>query len=382
MNVALMGTRGVPAHYGGFETAVEEIGAGLVELGHDVWVYCRQQEAADDTYRGMHRVVLPAVRRRALETLSHTGLSALHALRHRPDVAVVYNAANAPWVAMLRAAGLPVALHLDGHDGKRAKWKGAGQRYYQVATPLGLRAANAVIVDSAAMKAETDAQFGVDSVHIAYGAARRSFTDRELGPQLARLGLRPEGYHLIVARFEPENLVCEMIRGYQNSAARLPLVVVGFAAYPGPYAAAIERTAAQDQRVRLLGPVWDQPLLDALFTGAASYLHGHSVGGTNPSLLRAMAHGTPVIGYDCVYNRETTGGHALWFASPAQVGSIVEYAENNAAEMSELSSRSSHRAAQSYRWDDVVRQYDALLTRLTGNAVERELPSSPTHAAL
>jgi glycosyltransferase involved in cell wall biosynthesis len=366
MKVALIGTRGVPARYGGFETAVEEIGAGLVELGHDVIVYCRDRTFTDEHYRGMQRVVLPALHKRALETLSHAGASTLHALRHRPDAAVVYNAGNAPWVATLRAAGLPVALHIDGHDGKRAKWKGAGQRYYALATPLGVRAANTVIVDSAAMKAETDSQFGVDSVQIAYGATHRDFSDRELSELLATLDLEPDGYHLIVARFEPENQVCEMVRGYLRSSARLPLVVVGFAGYPGPYSASIEDAAARDPRVRLLGAVWDQPLLDALFAGCASYLHGHSVGGTNPSLLRAMVHGAPVIGYDCVYNRETTDGAALWFTDADAIGMQVEQAEFQRPAMRELGKRGRMRAELHYRWSDVAVQYDALLRQLTG----------------
>src|SRR5687768_2669384 len=129
MKVAIMGTRGVPARYGGFETAAEEIGAGLVERGHDVVVYCRRPAEPGD-YRGMRRVLLPAVRHRALETLSHGLLSALHALVRRPDAVIFCNAANAPWVALLRLFRVPVALNVDGRDGKRAKWKGLGERYY------------------------------------------------------------------------------------------------------------------------------------------------------------------------------------------------------------------------------------------------------------
>lgn len=374
-----MGTRGVPARYGGFETAVEEIGAGLVELGHEVTVYCRKPQAGPESYRGMRRVVLPALHRRALETLSHGGVSALHALRDRPDVAVVFNAANAPWVAAMRAARLPVALHIDGNDGKRAKWKGAGQRYYAVATRWGVHAASEVIVDSGAMKAETDAHYGVDSTLIAYGATRTALSDLELGTLLSPLGLTPDRYHLIVARFEPENQVCEMIRGFQKSGSRLPLVVVGFAGYPGAYSASIEEEATGDDRIRLLGAVWDQRLLDALFTGCTSYLHGHSLGGTNPSLLRAMVHGAPVVGYECVYNRETTGGAALWFTDPGCVGTQVERAEAERSMMRELGARGRARAELQYRWSDIALQYDEMLRRLAARgAVPSERPEPAT----
>jgi glycosyltransferase involved in cell wall biosynthesis len=365
MKVALMGTRGVPARYGGFETAAEEIGAGLAERGHDVVVYCREA-AEHGVYRGMRRVHLPALRRRALETLSHGGISALHAAFRRPDAVIFCNAANAPWAAMLRALGIPVALHVDGHDGRRAKWTGVGARYYSVATRLGTKVANEVIVDSEVIKTEIDLNYGINSTFISYGAKRAELPTQAADARLAALSLRSNGYHLLVARFEPENQVCELIEGYVASSAALPLAVVGFAGYPGAYAASIRAAADADDRVRLLGPVWDQPLLDALYAGATSYLHGHSVGGTNPSLLRAMAQGTPVICYDCVYNRETTGGNALWFDDARAVGSLVERAERHGGAVQEIGMRAKRRAQRYYRWADTVAQYDELLGRLVG----------------
>jgi glycosyltransferase involved in cell wall biosynthesis len=378
MKVALMGTRGAPARYGGFETAVEEIGAGLAELGHQVTVYCRDRSVATSTYRGMHRVVVPALRKRSLETLSHSGFSTWHAIRHRPDVALVFNAANAPWVAVLRAAGIPVGLHIDGHDGRRAKWKGgAGERYYSVATRLGTRVATNVTVDSIAMKVEIDRRYCLDTTYIPYGAYGTSRSGREVESTLRGLDLTRGGYHLLVARFEPENQVLELVRGFIESNASLPLVVVGFAGYPGPYAAAIATEADRDPRVRLLGPVWEQPVLDALYSGAVSYLHGHSVGGTNPSLLRAMAHGTPVIGYDCMYNRETTGGAALWFDDPRRVATSVEYAEASPGALRVLADMSRRRVEEHYQWPDVVMQYDALIRRLAGT----RMASASAHAA-
>ena len=121
MRIALVGTRGVPARYGGFETAVDEVGRRLAARGHDVTVYCRSNgEERRATYAGMRLVHLPAVRTRALETLSHTGLSVLHLATHRVDAAVVFNAANSPWLPVLRAARVPVATHVDGLEWKRA----------------------------------------------------------------------------------------------------------------------------------------------------------------------------------------------------------------------------------------------------------------------
>lgn len=359
-----MGTRGVPARYGGFETAVEEIGAGLSELGHEVTVYCRTSSAAGDFYRGMRRVTHPAVRRKALETLSHSALSTQHALRHRPDVAIVFNAANTPFLAVLRAAGVPTALHIDGHDGRRRKWQGLGRRYYSVATRAGLRLADQVIVDSQAMRLELLTGHGTDSVFIPYGASTSITSPSATAAALSSTGLEPGGYHLLVARFEPENQVLEILHGYLSSACSLPLVVVGFSGFPSDYDERINQLS--DPRLRMLGAVWDQQLLDALYAGAASYVHGHSVGGTNPSLLRAMVNGAPVVAYDCSYNRETTAGHALWFDRAHLAGDLmakVEADDNVAA----LGARGQERASIHYVWSQVVADYDRLLHSLAGS---------------
>lgn len=367
MRIALLGTRGVPARYGGFETVVEELGAGLVKRGHEVVVYCRQPWDTP-SYRGMQRVVLPAIHRTALETLTHTLASAAHAVRHRPDAAVVFNAANAPAVRVLTAARIPTALHVDGHDGRRAKWRGAGQRYYSVATRWGARVADRVVVDSEAIGQELTAAHGRTSVFIPYGAKRTVLTDDELRAALGHHGLTPGAYHLVVARFEPENHVLDIVRAFAGSPAQLPLVLVGFAGYPGGYVQAVAEESGRDDRVRSLGAVWDQQLLDALYTGATSYVHGHSVGGTNPSLLRAMAHGAPVLAYECPYNRETTCGSAGWWATPRELSGLLSDLERNPAPFLDLAAAAQARALSAYRWPEVVDAYELLVADLSGRS--------------
>jgi glycosyltransferase involved in cell wall biosynthesis len=364
----MIGTRGVPARYGGFETAVEEIGAGLAELGHDVTIYCRFDGDAGECYRGMRRVVLPSIHRKALETLSHGGVSALHAMtRERPDVAIVFNAANAPWVAMLRAARISTALHIDGHDAKRAKWRGLGALYYRWAYRFGIRVANKVIVDSRAIRRDLGMDDDPKAVYIAYGARRTTDTDETIAKLLRGVGLEPDGYHLVVARFEPENHVLEIVQGYSASSAEHPLVLVGFEGYPGEYTRQIVTAAAKDRRIRMSGPIWDQRLLDAMYAGAASYVHGHSVGGTNPSLLRAMAQRTPVIAYDCAYNRETTGGAAHWFRTIGDLSRLLSDASllRSSAGRS-LASDEPDR--QDHTWAAVNAAYETLIRALAGTS--------------
>lgn len=362
LRIALIGTRGIPAAYGGFETAVEEVGRRLVERGHRVLVYGRDAGTAGDVHLGMRRVTLPAVRQKALETLSHTALSTMHAVtRARPDAAFVFNAANSPFLPLLRARRIPVALHMDGLEWRRSKWGPRGKAYYRSAESFGVRQADAIIADAPGIADYYDHQFGVGSEMIRYGAP---LLDEASTDGIRELGLESGGYHLVVARFEPENHVREIVEGYAASAATKPLVVVGSAPYAAEYTADIDRIAAADPRIRLLGAVYDQELLDALYHHAFTYLHGHSVGGTNPSLLRAMGAGTAVIAFDVGFNREVLDGQGWYFAGPSDVAAAVDAAEADAAAVETAGLRLRDRAAEAFSWDDVAAAYEDLAVRL------------------
>jgi glycosyltransferase involved in cell wall biosynthesis len=373
MRIALVGTRGVPARYGGFETCVEQVGLRLVKAGHEVVVYCRTAPDEDrpETVEGMRLVHLPALKKKSLETLSHTGLSALHLMRHRPDVAIVFNAANSVFLPMLRARGIPVATHVDGLEWKRTKWQGAGRRYYRMAESLAVRWSDALIADAQGIADYYTAEFDAPSELIAYGAPILPDSD----DRLAELGLTSHGYHLVVARFEPENHVDLIVDGYRRSAARLPLVVVGSAPYADAHTARIHSLA--DDRVQFLGGVWDQDLLDQLYANCATYLHGHSVGGTNPSLLRAIGAGAATIAYDVAFNREVVADSGRYFRTPADVAREVERAEA-APERTRQRGRRAQHIALRYDWDDVAARYERLCESLAapgGRRSRRDRPS-------
>lgn len=367
----MVGTRGVPAAYGGFETAVEEVGRRLVDLGHEVVVYCRGAEDPEQTeFLGMELVHLPAVKRKSLETLSHTAVSARHLRRtgEGADVAVVFNAANAPFVPGLRRAGIPVAVHVDGLESRRAKWGGAGRRYYRLAESLSVRWADALIADAQGIADYYREEFGAPTELIRYGAPIQEQPGHD---RIAELDLTPGGYHLVVARFEPENHVLEIVQGYAASSAERPLVVVGSAPYADDYTAAVSAVADPDPRIRMLGGVWDQELLDELYAQALVYLHGHSVGGTNPSLLRAMGAGSAVAAYDVVFNREVLGEHGRFFDSPAALAGLLADLEADAEGTRARGALLRERAREEYRWDDVAAGYEQLLERLAKEGVRR-----------
>jgi glycosyltransferase involved in cell wall biosynthesis len=369
----MIGTRGVPARYGGFETAVEEVGSRLVTMGHEVVVYCRGEDRSD-RYLGMQRVVLPALRHPVMETLSHTALSVGHLIRHRADVALVFNAANAPLLPAIRAARIPVAVHVDGLEWQRAKWGPNGRRYYLANERLSVKLADALISDALGIQEYYRHRYQAESVFLAYGSPLIPAADPA---RLAELDLTPGGYHLVVARMEPENHVDVIVEGYWRSNASLPLVVVGSVPYPSDHERAVQTLAATDPRIRMLGGVWDQDLLNSLYAGSASYLHGHSVGGTNPSLLRAMGAGAPTVAWDVNFNREVLGEAGQFFGNSQDLAGLIEKIEADPLAARESGDAGRRRAAITYRWDDVAIGYEALCYRLLGRRAPERAPAPP-----
>jgi glycosyltransferase involved in cell wall biosynthesis len=365
MRIAMIGTRGVPASYGGFETAVEEIGSRMVDLGHEVVVYCRStKDDRPPRYRGMDLVHLPALRLKTLETLSRTAFSVAHLTTHRkPDVAFVFNAANSPFVPIIRANGVPSAVHVDGLEWKRSKWNKAGRRYYQWAEEVSVRQADALIADAQGISDYYRSEFDVATELISYGAP----IDRNpASNRLDELALAPKRFHLVVARFEPENHVDLIVDGYLASDAKLPLVVVGSAPYSAKYTSEIKNSAAADSRIKLVGAVYDQELLDQLYGNAASYFHGHSVGGTNPSLLRAMGSGAPIAAWDVSFNREVAGTDAWYFGDARGVAEVLALIESDPATRRLRGEAMVDRAEARYNWTSVADEYLGLAERLRG----------------
>jgi glycosyltransferase involved in cell wall biosynthesis len=379
MRIALVGTRGVPARYGGFETCAEEIGSRLAARGHEVIVFCRPATIVDAErerpaeYLGMHLVHLPVVRRRSLETLCHTALSVVHRSLAGTDAAIVFNAANSPLLPVLRARGIPVATHVDGLEWRRAKWGPTGRRYYRLAESLAVRWSDRLIADATSIADYYSHVFSAESTMIAYGAPIKTLEQVE---RIEDLGLSPAKYHLVVARFEPENHVLDIVRGYQSSSAELPLVVVGSAPYADSYTNEIRASAGE--RVRLLGGVWDQEQLDQLYGHALTYLHGHSVGGTNPSLLRAAGAGTYTIAYDVGFNREVLGETGAYFRTKEDLARELVRAEADPDRIRD-EGLNLQEAVRRYDWDDVADGYEELCRGLADRTFPRHRPSGRRH---
>jgi glycosyltransferase involved in cell wall biosynthesis len=321
----------------------------------------------------MQLVWLPTVHRRSFETVAHTAISVLHRSLSGVDAALVFNAANAPLLPVIRARGVPVATHVDGLEWQRAKWGKIGRHYYRAAEALSVRWSDELIADAQGIADYYRKEFDASTSLISYGAP---ITAKGSTPRLAELNLGPADYHLVVARFEPENHVLEIVKGYSRSSATLPLIVVGSAPYSEDYTKAVNRVA--DDRVRFLGGIWDSELLDQLYAGALTYVHGHSVGGTNPSLLRAAGAGAYPIAYDVSFNREVLGLFGDYFSSPSEVGSAVVKAELNRSQ-AVAAGLQLQRAIQRYNWDDVAEDYERLCARLSSLRFPARRPSGGRH---
>jgi glycosyltransferase involved in cell wall biosynthesis len=360
MKVAILGTRGVPAAYSGFETCVEAVGKRLVTRGHHVTVYCRSRMngEAKDMYLGMRRVTLPSVPSKGLETLSHTLLSTVHATtRERPDVALVFGVGNAIFCGPMRRAGVPVAINVDGPDWSRRKWGGIGRRFLHWSERVAGPAANAVIADSQAVARYYQEQYRTSTSFIPYGADLPA----QIGTDtLLKFGVEPRGYLLAVGRFVPENGLHDLIRAYAEVRPSVPFVVVGDASYGDAYKRELKAMAPSG--VIFTGYQFGAAYHE-LSHHAHAFLFAGEVGGTHPVLVEQLAHGNCILVRWTDSNAEVIGDAGLYFTNEAELAEKLKLLLADRPTVEGLRSSAIERA-KAYSWDRVTDQYEQLLERV------------------
>jgi len=366
MRIALIGSRGIPARYGGYETFVEELSTRLVQRGHRVTVYCRSHYTPRGLreHQGVDLVVLPTIRTKHLDTPIHTLVSCLHAWQREFDIALVVNSANAMFVPLLRTAEIPVALHVDGIERQRAKWGRLGRAVYALSERLATRVPDALVTDAEVVRSYYLTNRGADSVAIAYGVEPRATPP---GKAMRALGLERRQYFLYVSRFEPENNPHRVIEAYRNVSGEIPLVMVGGAPYAQEFIRSFKEGA--DRRVLFPGPIYGEGYRE-LLSNALAYIHATEVGGTHPALVEAMGYGNCVLVNDAPENREVAGDAGLYFRArdPDSLSRLMERVAS-AQELLESQRREcAHRAAKLYSWDRVVDAYEELFRRLGGDS--------------
>jgi glycosyltransferase involved in cell wall biosynthesis len=379
LRVAILGTRGIPARYGGFETFAEQLAIRLARRGHEVTVFGRLgtiDPALDGTlYRGVRLILVPAPRVKHLETVVHTLRAAWRARRERFDFALVCNSANFLALPLVGWAGARTALAIDGIESARRKWGVLGRSFHRLAARVGPLLADVVVADCRVIEQHYRARGVTRVAMIAYGAEPPRSRDTAA---LERLGVKPEAYVLYVSRLEPENNADVVIRAYRQAEVDADLVVVGDAPYAEAYKARLRALAAGEPRVRFAGYVFGEGY-DQLRAHALCYVQATDVGGTHPALLEAMAAGLPVIANDIPEHREVLAD-AGWYYEKNSPGSLAAclrsvlgpdrgpQAGGGASRESlrrERGAAARRRAAEHYDWEEVTTAYEQLALGLT-----------------
>jgi glycosyltransferase involved in cell wall biosynthesis len=360
-SVAIIGTRGYPSYYGGFETAVRRLAPYLAARGWDVTVYGRKNATKlnDDTRDPrVKSVVMPGVESKSLSTLSYGLTSSLHALATKPDVALVMNTANGFFLPLINLRRIPSLVNVDGIEWERAKWGRLAKKVFRLGASMTARFGTRMVYDADAIGDYWRSEFNLDGDFIPYGGDVQE--DLPLVEPFTH-----RGYILAVARFVPENTIPEFLDAVKTLAETWPVVLVGSSGYGGELDERAAALSNQMANFHWLGHVSDDQKLHSLWQHAGAYFHGHSVGGTNPALVQAMACGSPVVARDTIYNREVLGSGAV-FVEPKPPSIIAGLAGvmADSAKQQELSEAAQKRAVADYSWEGVCAAYEAALIRL------------------
>jgi glycosyltransferase involved in cell wall biosynthesis len=357
MRIALLGTRGIPANYGGFETFAEELSARLAVRGHEVTVYCRKPYP-QPRYRGVRLQYLPTIRHKYLDTLAHALVSTLHLLGHRADVALYCNGANAIFTALPRILGMPVALNVDGIERQRKKWNRLAKAWYLVSEWLATFCPTVVVTDAQAIQDYYRRRYGKETVFIPYGAEVGRVEGSEA---LAKLGLEPGQYFLYVSRMEPENHPLEVREAFERVTTSLKLALVGDAPYARDYIRRVRDT--RDPRIVMPGAIYGAGYRE-LGSHSFAYIHATEVGGTHPALIEAMGRGALVLYRNTPENAEVAGGAGIPFEPDELAAKLQMVLEMSKADRAALGQRAMDRVRERYSWEAVTDAYEKLLREL------------------
>lgn len=357
-----MGTRGVPANYGGFETFAEQLGTRLAARGHQVTVYCRKHYTVTTRkyYKGIELITLPTIKHKYFDTVAHTFLSVMHSLTRPYDVVLICNAANSIFSFIPRMLGTPTLVNVDGLERKRKKWNALGRNYYLLSEHLSTFMPTAIVTDAVVIKDYYFSTYNKQSEMIAYGAE----VERKADPEtLTRFGLESNKYVLYVSRLEPENNAHLVIDAYKNVKSDLPLVIVGGAPYAEEYIQKLKSTT--DHRVKFLGFVFGEDY-KALQQNAYCYVHATEVGGTHPALIEAMGAGNCTLTLATAENLEVIGDAGIPYDSEESLTKEFQRVIDDPSLIDEYRRRAMEKVDSVYNWEHITDQYEALLGRLAG----------------
>jgi glycosyltransferase involved in cell wall biosynthesis len=369
MRLAIIGSRGFPSTYGGYETLVRQLAPEWVSQGHEVSVYCRQraERGRITSVEGVRCIWTPGFDSKSWSTLSFGASSNVDAALRGYDAALVLNVANGFYLPLLKARGIPTVMNTDGIEWERGKWSKAAQKVFYRGAAMTARYADVLVADSQAIARIWQRLFDVSARFIPYGAPVLDGAPQD--DRVRSLGLAPRTYALVVARLIPENNVeltldaLELLDGTRPQA-----VIVGSANYPSPLEARLRELDDRGQ-LKWLGHVHDQELLAQLWANCGVYVHGHSVGGTNPALLQALGAGAPTLALDTEFNQEVVEREEQLFPlDAATLASKLVTTLGDPVIQSRFVEHGRAVVAERYAWTDVSRAYLAALEDARGMA--------------
>ncbi|MBW4818533.1 DUF1972 domain-containing protein [Rhodococcus qingshengii] len=365
-SVAIIGSRGYPSYYGGFETLVRKLAPHLADSGWDVSVYgrpaavVRSHEDIDDR---VVSIETKGVESKALSTLSYGLTSVVDSVRRVPDVALVLNVANGFWLPALKARSIPTLVNVDGIEWEREKWGKAAKSVFKGGAWMTAKFADRLVSDSREIARRWEAEFSRSSEFIPYGGTVP--TDRTMPLEFDG---RP--YVLMVARLVPENTIAEFFDAAELLSSKWDVAIVGSSGYGGELEARADSLARSNDRVHWFGHLSDDAKLFSLWQNCATYFHGHSVGGTNPALVQAMACGSAIVARDTVYNREVLAESALYTEPHSEsIAFVIDGLMHNSVQQEALRKASKRRAVEHYSWSGVCGRYESVLSELAVRTV-------------
>ena len=367
MKIALMGTRGIPANYGGFETFYENLAPRLAARGHEVTVYNRGHQTGHrelTQYKGVRLVHMLSVPTKHLDTITHTAASVLHGLAQRYDVVYVCGVGNTPLAWVPRLAGARVVLNVDSADWKRTKWGSMAARYLRATERHAAALANVIVADNQAIQERYGKEHGARAEIVPYGA---NILRNEGTAALERFGLEPRRYVLWVGRLEPETRVEEVIQAFgQLRAPGFQLVVLGDAPFADDYKAHLRSLATE--KVVFTGYCYGEAYQE-LGCHAYAYVQPSPTSGTSPALLDQMAFGNAVVVRGTPTNTEVVADAGLTYDPDDPIRGLAA-ALQRLVDEPELTARLRRAAVErveaAYSWDRITDQYEALFARLCG----------------
>ncbi len=364
LRIGMLGLYGMPMpnlHFTGFETGFGEIAPRLAEAGHEIVMYCRRGSFPPtirrSTYKGIRLVYVPSPGGKNFSGVIATFFSMLHALAFgRYDIVFFVNVGMGHHAAICRLFGKKVVMNVNGLDWTRAKWGPVARWYFLSAARSAVRFCNELVTDAEAMRQFYIDRFKKETTMIAYGA----HVETSVRPELIRsFGVDPDDYYLIASRLIPENHADLIARAYLLSGSTKKLLIAGGANYDSQFHRDLKAMAGAN--VILAGHIDDQDVIRELHCNCFVYVHGHSVGGTNPSLLKAMGYGNCILALDTVFNREVLGDGGTFFPrDEAVLAGEMRALEARPARVAALRRMGPERIRANYTWEKIARQYDDL----------------------